>query len=87
MGGNRLGSDPEVEKLARTARKNGFDVYQKSNSHLVWVAPLKPGETEPAVLVSPLTFKDTRRVKKIAKFLRENGCEGLPGVRARKKTA
>lgn len=70
----KLGTDKEVEKLRRIAEQNGFDVKITNSNHLKWRAPHVVGEL-PSVLVSPLTFGDPRRIKKIEKFLTSHGVE------------
>lgn len=70
MGGNRLGTDKDVEKLARAARRAGWDVVITGKNHLKWISP--DGKDK---LTSALTFGDPRRIKKIRKFLTERGVE------------
>lgn len=77
MGNNRLGSDSDVEKLARQARRAGFDVFVKKSNHITWIAPLQVGQKVPDRINSPLTFGDKRRIKQIKKFLIEHGVEGI----------
>ncbi len=75
MGGKNLGTDSDVEKLVRQARKAGFDVYILRNNHIRWIAPLLPGQKVPDRYDSPLTFGDKRRISAIKKFLREHSEE------------
>jgi hypothetical protein len=72
----QLGTEKDVEKLARIARRSGFTVEVTSKNHLRWVAPRKT-DNHSAQLISPLTFGDKRRIKAIKKFLVANGCEGV----------
>lgn len=73
MGNNRLGSNSDIEKLARQARKKGFDVYVVRSNHIEWLAP--PNEDGVREFIrSPLTPGDPRRIKAIHKFLRTHGC-------------
>lgn len=72
-----LGTDKDVEQWARAARRAGWDVYLRKTgkTHIVWHSP--PSEEHPngERLVSGLTFKDKRRIKKIRKFLTERGVQ------------
>lgn len=80
MGGKRLGTDPDVEKLARKARKGGLEVsIARGSRHIVWThhdckcPPQSNGEPAPFHLTTPLTYGDPRRIKRIHKFLRSHG--------------
>lgn len=73
----RLGTDSDVEKLARQARRSGFSVEVTGSNHLRWTAPIKEGEKASAFYISALSFGDKRRIRAIKKFLIENGAEGI----------
>lgn len=75
MGGKNLGTDSDVEKLVRMARKADFDVFITRGNHIRWIAPLQPGQAVPDRIDSPLTFGDKRRIAQIKKFLREHSEE------------
>lgn len=65
-----LGSDKDVEKLRRIAERGGFQVFVTGNNHLKWRTP-----DGTKTFVTALSFGDKRRIKKLEKFLRENGLD------------
>lgn len=70
---SNLGTDSDVEKMARQARKAGWTVEINRRNHIVWRSPPSAEHADGERFVSPLTFKDKNRIKKIRKFLSQRG--------------
>lgn len=66
MGGRALGTDKDVEALARKARKAGFTVEITRGNHIRWTAP--DGTSRVTALTGG---RATRR--KVAKWLTAHG--------------
>ena len=69
-GSRRLGTDKDVEKLARTARRAGWQVMVSTSNHLHWISP--DGSKK---IVSSLTWGDQRRIKRVVKALKDSGVD------------
>ena len=65
-----LGTDPDVEKLVRIAKKAGCEVIVSGSNHLKWYSPLDADGKRKLLTTSSLTFKDKRRINRIRKALR-----------------
>lgn len=67
MSTGRLGTNKDVEKLVKTARKAGVTVEITKGNHIKWTAPNKQ------IYFCGLTSGDSRTtVRKIKKFLTSN---------------
>lgn len=63
----RLGTDPDVEKWAKQARKQGWNVQITNNNHIKWINP--EGQT---VYVSALTFRSSHSIHRLRKILQSH---------------
>lgn len=64
-----LGTDKDVEKMAKVALRAGWKVTVTRGNHIKWVSP--DGE----MYISSLSFGDKRRIKQLRKFLTTRGVE------------
>lgn len=71
----KLGTDKDVEKAAKEARKQGFTVTLERNGKITWVSP--DGKQRHS---HPQKIGDPRRVKAIYKFIKENTPQGEPNA-------